>query len=333
MENNLKYFLVVAEELNISRAAKRLFISQQSLSMHIKKLEEIYQTKLLHRKPSVSLTPAGEMLADTLEQIRFLEDSFMDRITSLTSKARGVLNIGISQSRADIIMPDIITAYKKTYPNIGIVLQFDNTVENLESRLARGYVDFFIGTAQIPNEGIGVIPLRNEKLYIVLSKKFFINNVLPNIETTRVDLKGDIHFSCFSQIPFLLNTEEELSFKIYKCFLEYYDIHLHSTFSCNDSRLRTALCANEVGATIMVESMLHHVHSYNTISGGKKALYYFPIKGLTIPSILAYHKKKFMPEYMRFFIDLVTETTKRTYNHGHYKTGQPSYSITCMPGD
>ena len=48
---HLKYFLLVAEELNITRAAERLYISQQSLSNHIQRLEQYYGTKLFYRKP------------------------------------------------------------------------------------------------------------------------------------------------------------------------------------------------------------------------------------------------------------------------------------------
>ncbi len=328
MENNLKYFLVVAEELNISRAAKRLFITQQSLSMHIKKLEKAYHTKLLNRKPRISLTPTGEMLASTLEQIRLLEDGFTSWITSLTQDAHGILNIGISQSRGNIIMQDIIPAYKKIYPNVDIVLQFDSTTENLENRLVRGYVDLFIGITQIRNENIGVVPLRDEQLYVVISKNLFEKRIMPKIIERGEANKNGISMSCFSDIPFMLNTEEELSYKIYSRFFENHGLRLRSIFSCNDSHLRAALCASDIGATLMVELMLRHVHSHNAISGQDNPLYYFPVKGLNIPSILAYHKKMFLSEHMRQLINMVIDTTKRSYSN-NIQMNQPQCRIVC----
>lgn len=59
---NLHYFMVCAEELNFTRAAKRLFISQQSLSNHIKKLEEEYGVLLFNRGTHITLTEAGSCL-------------------------------------------------------------------------------------------------------------------------------------------------------------------------------------------------------------------------------------------------------------------------------
>ena len=61
---NLHYFLVTAEEMSITRAAKRLFISQQALSAHISNLEKEYGVPLFDRSPSFSLIWSRET-ADT----------------------------------------------------------------------------------------------------------------------------------------------------------------------------------------------------------------------------------------------------------------------------
>lgn len=55
----LKYFIVTAEELNISKAAERLFISQQALSSQIGQLEQHYGVKLFERRPNLALTYAA----------------------------------------------------------------------------------------------------------------------------------------------------------------------------------------------------------------------------------------------------------------------------------
>lgn len=56
---SLFYFTELAKDLHMTRTAERLFISQQTLSNHIARLENYYGTPLLYRKPSLSLTPAG----------------------------------------------------------------------------------------------------------------------------------------------------------------------------------------------------------------------------------------------------------------------------------
>ncbi|NYC53083.1 DNA-binding transcriptional LysR family regulator [Clostridium beijerinckii] len=59
---NLEYFLTAAEELNFTKAAKKLFISQQSLSSHISKLENDLGVELFNRTVPLTLTPAGKSL-------------------------------------------------------------------------------------------------------------------------------------------------------------------------------------------------------------------------------------------------------------------------------
>ena len=66
---SLEYFLVVTEEMSFTRAAERLFLTQQALSSHIKRLEEEYDAVLFHRKPTLTLTQEGEELKYWAEQI------------------------------------------------------------------------------------------------------------------------------------------------------------------------------------------------------------------------------------------------------------------------
>ncbi|MCD7877402.1 MAG: LysR family transcriptional regulator [Cloacibacillus porcorum] len=313
MENNLRYFLVVAEELNISRAARKMFITQQSMSMHIKRLEEEMHTKLFNRKPHLSLTSEGEMLAETLHQIRILEENLSNRLNSGNQEYKGALNIGISHSRANILMPQIIPAYKKMWRNIDVVLQYDNTFENMENRLVRGYLDMFIGISQIDNsDNIEVVPLRNENLYIVISENLLKKFIFSQNPDCVKNVKNGADLSLFKDVPFILNTEGELSYKIYSRYFESNGIHLHSIISSDDSQLRTVLCANDLGAAIMVELMLMHVINYNKTTE-KNPLYYFPVTGLTVPSILAYHKKKFLAEYARDFINIIAKESALYY--------------------
>ena len=66
---NLQYFLIVTEEMNVTRAAKRLHISEQALSRQIGKLEKELGAKLFERYPRFTLSPAGKRLKAAAEQI------------------------------------------------------------------------------------------------------------------------------------------------------------------------------------------------------------------------------------------------------------------------
>lgn len=74
MNISMQYFMLVVEMQSISKAAERLFVTQQNLSNHIKRLEQQYGV-LFTRKPKFMLTPSGEALYETLKQIRVLESN------------------------------------------------------------------------------------------------------------------------------------------------------------------------------------------------------------------------------------------------------------------
>ena len=95
---NLKYFLLVAEELNITRAAERLYISQQSLSNHIANMERELDVKLFTRSPKLSLTYAGELLVDTATQILDLHTQYLTKVGDISRHYMGVLRLGISHT-------------------------------------------------------------------------------------------------------------------------------------------------------------------------------------------------------------------------------------------
>ena len=65
MTTGMEYFLVLAEEQSISRVAQHLFVTQQSMSEQMKRLEQLYCAKLFTRRPRFQLTAAGEALLYT----------------------------------------------------------------------------------------------------------------------------------------------------------------------------------------------------------------------------------------------------------------------------
>ena len=95
---NLEYFLAAAEELNFTRAAKRLFISQQSLSNHISNMERELNVKLFTRSPKLSLTYAGDQLVQTATQILDLHTQFLTKVGDINRHYLGVLRVGISHT-------------------------------------------------------------------------------------------------------------------------------------------------------------------------------------------------------------------------------------------
>ena len=88
---NLEYFLVAAEELNFTRAARKLYISQQSLSNHISNLEKEFDVILFNRTSPLTLTYAGRALKTRARELLDLRDETYKEISDIKDFSTGQL--------------------------------------------------------------------------------------------------------------------------------------------------------------------------------------------------------------------------------------------------
>ncbi|MBQ1391653.1 MAG: LysR family transcriptional regulator [Firmicutes bacterium] len=149
----LKYFLTAAEELNITRAAARLFISQQALSSHIGKLEAELGVKLFDRLPSLTLTYAGRRMVEYAQQAVNLERQIHQMAGDVNNDQVGELRVGISHTCGRAILPSILPRFRQTHPLVDIKLVEDNSAE-MEKELRQGDLDLMIDFLPKPQEGL-----------------------------------------------------------------------------------------------------------------------------------------------------------------------------------
>ncbi len=145
MENRvLKYFLIVAREENILRAAEILHISQPALSRQLMQLEEELGAKLFIRgKRNITLTDEGLYLRQKAQEIIDLtektEQEFANGLTSLS----GVISIGMGETAASSYMADLIYKFREEYPDVRFELISGN-VDGTKERLDKGLLDIGI---------------------------------------------------------------------------------------------------------------------------------------------------------------------------------------------
>ena len=96
---NLEYFLAAAEELNFTRAAKRLYISQQSLSNHISNMEKEFDVVLFNRTSPLTLTYAGAGPKGSGQRTFDLKDETYREIADIKDFSTGQLSIGVSHNK------------------------------------------------------------------------------------------------------------------------------------------------------------------------------------------------------------------------------------------
>lgn len=142
MENRLlKYFLVAAQEENITKAAEILHISQPALSKQIMQLEEELGAKLFVRgKRSLTLTEKGRFLCGRAQEIVALTDKterdFRDGIVSYN----GIISIGMGETSASRWLGGLAVDFSKLYPNVKFDF-YSATADSVKARIEKGLLD------------------------------------------------------------------------------------------------------------------------------------------------------------------------------------------------
>jgi len=128
----LKYFLAVAEEGQITKAAQRLHITQPPLSQQIKLLEEELGLQLLERgNRNIRLTEAGHVLRNRAEQMLELMELTKSELQEITDGMTGTLTIGTVPATGSLLL-EKIHSFNQLYPNINFQLRHRETHSILE---------------------------------------------------------------------------------------------------------------------------------------------------------------------------------------------------------
>ncbi|NVN92966.1 MAG: LysR family transcriptional regulator [Desulfuromonadales bacterium] len=134
--NELRYFMVVAQEGSVSRAATQLNCVQSNVTVRIRQLEERLNVTLFHRKSrGVSLTPAGSVLFDYAVRIMALVKE-AERIVQEREPLAGKLTIGALETTAAVRLPPILAEYHRRFPDVDLRLVTGSAMELIRQILA-----------------------------------------------------------------------------------------------------------------------------------------------------------------------------------------------------
>lgn len=165
----LKYFLTIAEEEQITSAAKKLNISQPPLSQQLKLLEAELGVKLIERgSRKIRLTDAGKLLRNKAEQILELTEATYKEVKDFNKGLQGTLSIGTVSSSGTLFLPERIQNYNKNYPNINFEIWEGNTYRILEI-LNSGLIEIGIVRTPFNPENFQSILLEREPMVAVYS--------------------------------------------------------------------------------------------------------------------------------------------------------------------
>lgn len=167
---SVTYFLTVAEELNFTKAAAKLRMSQPPLSSQIKALEDDLGTQLFIRgKRHLKLTQAGEMLYQRFREIQGLAVKTRADLATLDNNLTGHITIGQVEGRAPYITAHLIKNFHEEYPNVTYNL-WNGSSDEVLNKLSNGLVDLAVVAVPFNNEKYSSVTLGREPWIAMIPK-------------------------------------------------------------------------------------------------------------------------------------------------------------------
>ena len=144
----LKYFLLVAREENITKAANLLHLTQPTLSRQLMQLEEELGVQLFRRsKHHIILTEEGMLLRRRAEEIVALADKTKDDLQHREEQLTGTIAVGSGELQSSRFLTQLLTAFQEKNPLVRFAIYSGNS-DNIKERIERGLLD--VGLLQEP---------------------------------------------------------------------------------------------------------------------------------------------------------------------------------------
>jgi len=158
----LKYIVAVAREKHFGRAAEGCFVSQPTLSVAIKKLEDELEVKLFERSANeVAVTPLGEEIVRQAQSVLEQAAAIKEIAKRGKDPLAGPLRLGVIYTIGPYLLPDLVRQAIARTPQMPLMLQENFTVRLLEM-LRTGEIDCAIMAEPFPDTGLAIAPLYDE---------------------------------------------------------------------------------------------------------------------------------------------------------------------------
>ena len=158
----LKYIVAVARERHFGKAAEACYVSQPTLSVAIKKLEDELEVKLFERSAGeVTVTPLGEQIVQQAQTVLDQAAAIKEMAKRGKDPLAGPLILGVIYTIGPYLLPDLVRQNIQRTPQMPLMLQENFTVKLLE-QLRAGEIDCAIMAEPFPDTGLAMAPLYDE---------------------------------------------------------------------------------------------------------------------------------------------------------------------------
>lgn len=298
---SLYYFSELAKDLHMTHTANRLFISQQTLSNHIRRLEEELGVQLFLRKPGLSLTYAGEVVLSFADIVNKEYTNLTDILSDIEHQERGVIRFGASSMRANTCLPHILSEFSRQYPQVELRLT-DAISPKLEPMVLDGLLDFAIILSGDPNPKLIDHHLLNDRVYLCVSESMLRQYYGEQTDSLKAAAIHGANVADFARLPFCMHSNR-LGNSLLECFEEG-GVAPVTLFTSEDTRFATSMCFRSIAACFATQMRL--ISRQDDIPADVNI---FPVHRHGVPMVqrisLIRRKDRYLPKYSWRFLELL----------------------------
>lgn len=288
--HQLKIFISVFKNKSFSKAARELFLTQPTISEHIKTLEEELNCKLFDRFGKLIIpTKEAEILYEHACGVIEKVETLKEILQKIKSEPSGDLHIVASSIPGTYILPRLISSFKKIYPNISVQIDISDSKSVIENLLSGQSILGVVGT-KLHESKINYLPFMNDEL-VIASPDFIKESFIEPEELLK--------------LPFIMReegsgTRKEMERWLNEMGIDVEKLNVVCTLSSTDA-VKEAI-KNKIGISIL------SIHSIkDEVECGK--LKVVKIKNYTMSRTfyIATHAKRSLPYIYRLFYEFLHE--------------------------
>lgn len=274
--NQLQYVITIAEEKSITRAARKLFISQPSLSLSIQALEKETGVTLFTRNHGeISLTYAGTLFYEWAVSTLHSQQQLALKLNDISENARHLIRFGISPHRSSIMLPTILDEFYKTCSNCELQI-VEKPTFILKELLENDQIDFIIDVANPNTVNYQNDLLAEEKIMLAVPASLANSEVFKTHDNSALSAipksPDDFRVSCdctalygtkkeqeslslseMTSVPFIMLSADHIIGTMSRKICESAAFHPDVRLTCINLETALNLAAKQIGATFVPE--------------------------------------------------------------------------------
>lgn len=294
-EKHMQYVLTVLKEGSFTNAAKKLYVSQPSLSQIIKTAESNLGAPIFDRSTDpITLTPAGQLYVEAARQVTTISTNLRKQVEELSKEEFGTIRLGISVQRGMELLPELYLRFKKRFPHVGLELHEQGSA-TMEKSVLEGEVGIALLTTFPRHEELVYDLIQEEKLVLIVNRECELaKRIAPGTPIDILEARDETFIS--SQSGHSVRTIQD------------------SLFITRDMKPKIDLVtiSIEVGKHVVAASpvVMACPDSYvETDNSPDSAYFSYPILGVENPRhfYACYRKDMYLTKYMKGFLEILHE--------------------------